>query len=468
MSNNQQRNQKRTKLFSIPNPNDWRRPLYDAIRLYLREERGLDAEVVKMDIKSSAFGLIISWQFAILILHLFLYYWRSFFTTSTLVEFSVNDIEIGRYAAAQALRDPSSGIKKFRFHRKIFWALLKGLGYYSYAKKVAKDIDYAYLHDTPYLLGIIVDVFLAQGIGVFIKGYPHNILLCEGRELSQLKVLISRDDREDFSEEAIRDYMSARLDDPLNTISYFQSVEDTSKTFELAPNQKIAVVYAHSFTDAQLSLGYDGFLNVYEWLEFTIDYLLSNGFQVVVKAHPNFWATGFESQVVYWDQKIWEQVVKKYEARSNLIIIDWPLNNYTLLRRLPKNNSVLVSHHGNAIIEGAYLGFKTLSSTKAVWGEYYKFGEFWKDKESYVQKLAKDPSTYQYDLKECMHYIHDKYLNPFGYHGPFNARYIISDALGMSFKELEKLPSYMKKENIPNYEAVVAKVKYGIICIDEK
>jgi len=31
------------------------------------------------------------------------------------------------------------------------------------------------------------------------------------------------------------------------------------------------VIYIHSFTDAQLIYGYDGFLNVYEWFKFTLN-----------------------------------------------------------------------------------------------------------------------------------------------------------------------------------------------------
>lgn len=49
------------------------------------------------------------------------------------------------------------------------------------------------------------------------------------------------------------------------------------------------IVYAHSFTDAQLNYGYDGaFMNVYDWLVFTLDCLIEKNKKICLKAHPNF------------------------------------------------------------------------------------------------------------------------------------------------------------------------------------
>ena len=47
---------------------------------------------------------------------------------------------------------------------------------------------------------------------------------------------------------------------------------DFKKFYEINYNKFDYIIYAHSFTDAQLVYGNDGFSNVYDWLIFTIDF----------------------------------------------------------------------------------------------------------------------------------------------------------------------------------------------------
>ena len=44
----------------------------------------------------------------------------------------------------------------------------------------------------------------------------------------------------------------------------------------------------HILLDAQLWLGYDGFKNLFDWLEFTIDKLVQQNNKVIIKSHPIF------------------------------------------------------------------------------------------------------------------------------------------------------------------------------------
>ena len=50
------------------------------------------------------------------------------------------------------------------------------------------------------------------------------------------------------------------------------------------------IVYAHSFTDAQLIYGADGFCSTLEWLIFTINELNRQNKKFIIKAHPNFFS----------------------------------------------------------------------------------------------------------------------------------------------------------------------------------
>ena len=49
------------------------------------------------------------------------------------------------------------------------------------------------------------------------------------------------------------------------------------------------LIYAHSFTDAQLIYGNDEFENTLDWLNFTIEHLKEKSCNIIVKSHPNFY-----------------------------------------------------------------------------------------------------------------------------------------------------------------------------------
>ena len=49
------------------------------------------------------------------------------------------------------------------------------------------------------------------------------------------------------------------------------------------------LIYAHSFVDGQLFFGFDGFSNLYDWLDFTLKKLSRLNKSVIIKAHPNFY-----------------------------------------------------------------------------------------------------------------------------------------------------------------------------------
>ena len=69
-----------------------------------------------------------------------------------------------------------------------------------------------------------------------------------------------------------------------------------------------------SFTDAQMTLGYDGFNSVYEWLIFTIEALNNqDDLFIILKGHPSFFSKGIEASVLQWDVLIWKEILKKYK-----------------------------------------------------------------------------------------------------------------------------------------------------------
>ena len=55
------------------------------------------------------------------------------------------------------------------------------------------------------------------------------------------------------------------------------------------------IIYTHTFTDDQLTYGYDGFVNSLEWLEFTLNILSKNiNNRIIVKIHPRVFSNDFK------------------------------------------------------------------------------------------------------------------------------------------------------------------------------
>ena len=75
------------------------------------------------------------------------------------------------------------------------------------------------------------------------------------------------------------------------------------------------LIYAHSFVDGQLFFGYDGFTNLFEWLDFTINNLKMRNKNVIVKAHPNFY-NKILANLAIEDRKIFDYFKNKYQSKK--------------------------------------------------------------------------------------------------------------------------------------------------------
>ena len=101
--------------------------------------------------------------------------------------------------------------------------------------------------------------------------------------------------------------------------------------------------------------GYDGFINVYDWLIFTINELSKNkNNKIMIKAHPFFFDAKFPNLMMKYDRKLFLKIADKYKDNKNVIFIKEPIKNSDLLYQLNKRKTILISHHGSAILEGLF------------------------------------------------------------------------------------------------------------------
>ena len=128
-------------------------------------------------------------------------------------------------------------------------------------------------------------------------------------------------------------------------------------------SKKIKIlICAHEFNDAVHIYGKNFFSDMYEWLEFTLNILTDQNVNIIVKGHPNFWGNYHESVLMEWDRKLWNKMQSTYKESENITFINFPTTNKDQLDLLDPKNTVVISHHGNAAVEAAYLGFKSISS----------------------------------------------------------------------------------------------------------
>ncbi|MCI5134723.1 MAG: hypothetical protein D3920_06550 [Candidatus Electrothrix sp. AW2] len=455
----------KTRYFLIPsNLQGVNKILYDAMCLYISKNAGKEIENISFNPKGEIIGIILSSDFIFAVSKLIIWSVASaFYTHNVLPGFRYNNIDIGRYAAAAALRDPEACYKKIKFNRRFVASLVKGIIYHVYALRVYRYVSYAYLGDTLYLKGIVIDTLLQKQVATFMKFYPYGLVTSNCDKLDQLSIIIHKNNREGYAEDQVHQYMNNRLENPKKTIPYYK-VEERD-VFNIQNKYKYcAVIYAHSFTDVQLNYGYtDKFKSVYEWLTFTLNTLIkANDTHIILKGHPNFWAPRHEAQVVGWDKKIWRKLVKQYENNNQISIIDWPLNNYTLLKKLDKESTLLISHHGNALVEGAYLGYKTLSSVCSLWGEKYNFGEVWEDPAQYLNKLLDSTWDFNVNQQEACRFIYDNFMNPYGSSGYYFFMNLISLYTNIDIKLLMQQPSLAEDLKIPSYNELLNEICRGI------
>lgn len=135
------------------------------------------------------------------------------------------------------------------------------------------------------------------------------------------------------------------------------------------------IIYCHSFFDLPLNYGFDGFINMLEWLKFTIEYLASQNKKIIIKAHPNFYNP--QSKYAMWDKEIFEKkILSKFEINKNILIINEQYNNLKLIKKLSKN-CVAITHHGSVFLEMAHNKFKVISSKYNLYNNTYKISNNW-------------------------------------------------------------------------------------------
>jgi hypothetical protein len=298
------------------------------------------------------------------------------------IEVKYFGILFGRYAVASAYRDFDAYQKRTKFRFSFLKSILRCWFYYHKVKPIIPIISAAFIDHGCYEKGIFFEIFSAKAKPIYHIDYPYGLVRLESSQglLYEDALQVKRKPLTEEGLEKGRTYLlsvvQGRSKIPYLTVDYDDFNRESRFDY---------VIYTHSFTDAQLLYGSDGaFENLLDWLDFTVNQL--SGKKVCIKAHPGVYNTKITSQVCEWDRKIFENYVENLNTKD-VTVIDYPVNNVDFLKGLNKD-AILISHHGNALLEASFLGFKCISSCSVNWREFDLFNE-WYGRRQYAELLKK-------------------------------------------------------------------------------
>ena len=311
------------------------------------------------------------------------------FCKKKLVQLSFENVNFGRYLFSISFRD----VRSYQYKLILFWKLFKNIilisMYFYNAKRILKEkkFEAIYLDHCFYLNGIFYEFFMNHKKVIYTNNYPADIICIKGKKkisiedslkIKKTKKKLTRLDIYKIKKIHLKLYKSQKtFYNWMQEIKY-KKIRDTNfKKFDY-------IIYAHSFTDAQLVWGYDGFINLYEWLDFTINELTKSNKSVLIKAHPNFYLKNLE--IFSWERKIFLNLINKYKNFNKIEFINFPVNNYKLMKKL-NPRCIGITHHGSVGLELLFNNFKVISSACNFYDRRYKISNQWNTSETYRKLL---------------------------------------------------------------------------------
>lgn len=326
---------------------------------------------------------------------------------------------------------------------------------------------HVYIDHLEYLNGIIYQKFSLKNKIIYSNRYPKNIVKCSKKEISEIFKLNFENKKFKKNEvKKIKKKIRQTFSTLENFLPWMKTVEyDEFKLKNLKKYQYI--IYAHSFTDSQLTYGYDGFANVYDWLKFTVDVLNKKNVKFIIKAHPNFYLSRKGktfNQIYFWDNKIFNNYMSKLKKKKNILILNKSFNNKDLVKLLDRR-CIVLTKHGTIQLEMAHHKFKVIASEKNIFDKKYQLVNTWRNKEEYRNLLnyrwnkLKYPNNYN-----MLHAFNDMFLND---DTPYGKNYYLRlikqemvkkgllskksnfESMVLKFNKLQNIDYFVKSINVP-------------------
>jgi hypothetical protein len=364
------------------------------------------------------------------------------------LNYTYENIEIGRFISAEIYKNPKC-IQNIFFYKIIFLLnLFKAGQILATCKFYSKlNIKAIYLDHCFYLNGIFYSYFVKKKILVYTNNFPRSIIKIN---INKKKLNINK------IENIYKIFFKNKINKERKLLIKKKLIEITRHPKKFLPwlydtkYQRIDnnnyqdyeyLIYCHSFADAQLMYGNDGFSNSYNWLIFTLNVLKERNAKVIIKPHPNYWNSYLISKnsLVKYDKIIFKNIIFNFQNTKNFLFIKKPIYNFDLLNKLDSKKCILVSHHGSVIFETYSMNFKSVFSSSTFWSKNFQVSNIWNSKNEYQILLNKNWRDLKFLKKNDIYSLFDRYF--YDHHSTFGKFYwqkIICEHLKMDWAEFTK------------------------------
>ena len=393
----------------------------------------------------------------------------NFFSKKKIMSIKYEEYNLSRYTIPEIYKNFNSYLYSFSFFYESVKYFYTNLIILRNIIKIDKsDIKAAFIDHGMYRNGLIISVLSKKKIPIYTLGYPKGLLYYVNKNkklLNYENIIQIKKTKKLNNKQIIKAKASIKkILNKTETIPWMSAIKFVKENKKY--NEITHLIYAHSFTDGQMLYGYDGFINVYDWLEFTINELIKDkNNKILIKAHPSFFHAKFPNKQMIYDRKLFFRIISKYENNTNINFIKEPTKNINLLNRLNKK-TILISHHGSAILEGLFLNFKCISSQATFWSPKFEVTNNWNSKITYKKLLIKDWKQLRSCKKNDLYNIcYQLFCNPLSLYGKYFWQQIFSEEFNVSrSKMFEESARIFHKINIKKkkFERVVKKMSNKI------
>ena len=365
---------------------------------------------------------------------------NTFFFSRNLMSIKYKKIDISRYTVPEIYKNHKIYFSKFEFFKEATKCFYKNFNLVMNAFEVKDEkIKGAFIDHCMYQNGIILSIFSNFGIPIYTLGYPKGIIYFKNKKKRNMNyediIQLRKSLKVSLKEKKTAKTTIEKILNKTEEIPWMRRINFVKKIHNY--NEHTHLIYTHSFTDAQLVYGYDEFTNVYDWLYFTLQQLSKNKKnKILVKAHPAFFHTKFPTSFMMFDQKLFNGIINDFSDKKNIKFIKEPIKNFELMKQISKR-TIIISHHGSAILEALFCGFKCISSKATFWKSNLKLSNSWKNKKEYISLLNLNWDKLKKPNKiDLLDVINQLFCNPLSLYGSNYWQQIISEELSMDRQEI--------------------------------
>ena len=379
---------------------------------------------------------------------------KTFLDNDLFVRLELYNCQLGRHILAQVFSIFKTNHNKLYFFLYKIIFLIKALVIINFLKENKNKINVMYIDHGVYLNGIFFNFFKNKDVHIYSKNFPRGFFYKHLLKVNNNKfedyIKIKKDKLNvNFREKNFlkKNFSHLSLEGNQKRLYLPWMINKIYKKLNYKNlNNYDYLIYAHAFTDGQLLYGYDGFVSMFDWLDFTINFLLKNNKKIIVKAHPNFnkYFRHFRSN---WEVENFKILEKKFQSSKNVLFISNPIKNYDILS-LINNKTILVTHHGTPVIEGSFLNFKFICSDKTYWSKKYEICNYWSNKTEYKKILNKNFKDLKFPNKNHLYELGKKiFLNQYNEFGKNFYLKKFGDFYGMPWIKLMQSGKFLKSFN---------------------